>query len=148
MKKIETYHGISRRIVPVILAFAATILGACSSTTSTNQAALTHAQMVTTAATCNEIAQNIQAMDKIILDSGMANNNYGYAASQTINSGLAASGVLQKVPGLGVLTASATRSWGSGSTGNSIKYQQGYSAQSEKQRLIGLFQQKQCRLVK
>ena len=130
----------------VFLLCAALSLNGCGSGTSANQSTLTHAQMTSAGASCNVIAQGIHAMDEIIIDGGGTPTNYGGLASQTVNTGLYASGVVRKVPGVGMLTntvGSLTR----GGQGNAVKSQQMYQAQAEKQRLIGLFQQKGCRLV-
>lgn len=121
-------------------------LPACSSGGNySDQQTLTHAQMVNAGSSCNEIAANIEHMDRIIIENGGQPTNYGHAASQTLNTGLAASGLLRKVPLLGSVTNTAG-SWGNQS-GNYVERQQLYGAQREKQRLISLFQQKQCRLV-
>lgn len=121
-------------------------LSGCGANTAANQNTLTQAQMLSPAASCNELAQSIHAMDQIIIAGGGTPTNYSGVASQTVNSGLYASGVARKVPGVGALTntvSSLTRSGG----GNQVQAQQMYQAQTQKQRLIGLFQQKQCRLV-
>ena len=131
-------------LMTAVLGVTALGLSACSST-SADQQALTAAQMTGEGATCNELAQQIHTMDQIIIDNGGSNTNYGNAASQTVNTGLATSGVLQKVPGLSTLT-STTRAWTQGS-GNNLSYQQANQARQEKNRLIRLFQQKGCRLV-
>ncbi len=131
-------------LLPAVLGLAALGLAGCSST-SDDQQALTAAQMTGEGATCNELAQQIHTMDQIIIENSGGNTNYGNAASQTVNSGLAATGVLQKVPGLSALTNS-TRAWTQGS-GNNLGYQQASQARQEKSRLIRLFQQKGCRIV-
>jgi len=130
----------------LFLLSAAVLLSACGSGTSANQNTLTQAQMTSVGASCNQIAHSIHAMDEIIVDGGGTPTNYGGLASQTVNTGLAVSGVMNKVPGVGLLTHTVGGFGGNGQ-GNAVKSQQMYQAQAEKQRLIGLFQQKGCRLV-
>ncbi len=130
----------------VFLLGAALSLNGCGGGTGANQSTLTHAQMTSAGASCNEIAQGIHAMDEIIIDGGGTPTNYGGLASQTVNTGLAVSGVMNKVPGVGLLTHTVGGLGGHGQ-GNAVKSQQMHQAQAEKQRLIGLFQQKGCRLV-
>ncbi len=130
----------------LFLLSAAVLLSACGSGTSANQNTLTQAQMTTAGASCNEIVHSIHAMDEIIIDGGGTPTNYGGVASQTVNTGLYASGVARKVPGVSMLTNTVS-SLSRGGQGNAIKSQQMSQAQREKQRLIGLFQQKGCRLV-
>ncbi|MCB1592615.1 MAG: hypothetical protein KDI90_09210 [Alphaproteobacteria bacterium] len=135
---------IGQKFLFLFLAFG--LLAACSSnSTNANQNALTNAQLMTPAASCNEIVQNIQAMDKIIMQGQGSSSgaNYGHVASQTANVGLAASGVAHKVPGISTLTHTVA-GFGSVNQGNQMQYQQSYQAQQQKQRLIGLFQQKNC----
>ncbi len=130
---------------PFIFISLGVLLAACSGGSNTNQTALTNAQLVTPAASCNEIVQEIQAMDRIIMQSqGGSGANYGNMASKTVNTGLAATGAIYKVPGVRELSGLASGFGNGGGHGNQIKTQQGYQAQSEKQRLIGLFQQKRC----
>lgn len=120
-------------------------LAACSGGSTANQTALTNAQLVTPAASCNEIVQEIQAMDRIIMDSqGGSGANYGGMASKTVNTGLAATGAIYKVPGVRELAGLTSGLGSGGGHANQMKTQQAYQAQSEKQRLVGLFQQKRC----
>lgn len=118
-------------------------LAGCSGSSGNNQTALTNAQLVTPAASCNEIVHNIQAMDRIIVQAqGNSGVNYGNVASQTVNTGLNATGAVYKVPGVREVAGMAAN-LGRGQGGN-MNHQQAYQAQSEKQRLIGLYQQKRC----
>ncbi len=127
------------------LSISCMALSACvtSASPEANQSAITNAAMMSDGASCQQIAQNIETMDQIIVDTGMQNSSANnYATQNAINSGLYQSGLYQKAPYLSSIPGLAN------SFGNSqqtqLERQQGSQAVQEKNRLISLFKQKKC----
>ncbi|MGH1375082.1 MAG: hypothetical protein ACRBCK_01935 [Alphaproteobacteria bacterium] len=135
-----------RKIAALCIPTAALLmLSACVTTGNPQQrqSSITNAAMVTEAANCNQIAHSINTMDQIIVETGSQSTGNSYGTTNAINTGLAHSGLYGKAPYLSAIPG-LTNSWSSASNQTQIERQQGYDAQREKQRLIGLFQQKKC----
>lgn len=127
------------------LSLSCMTLSACvtSASPEANQSAITNAAMMSDSASCQQIAQNIETMDQIIVDTGMQNSSANnYATQNAINSGLYSSGVLSKAPYLSAVPGLAN-SFGN-SQQSQLERQQGSDAVREKNRLISLFKQKKC----
>ncbi len=135
MKKFVTFSATCAAILS---------LSACVTSTSpeANQSTITNAAMISDGASCQQIANNIEAMDRIIVDTGTQNSNTNYATQNAINSSIYSTGVLQKAPYLSGLPGLAS-SWGNQQQ-SQLERQQGSNALREKNRLITLFQQKKC----
>ncbi len=110
------------------------------------QGKITNASMLSEASSCNQIAQNIQSLDQIIVSTNNYKTGYnsGYnSTAHAVNNTLYKSGKLYKNPALGALP-DWMNTLSQGSTPTALTQQQARDAITQKNRLVGLFQQKQC----
>ncbi len=117
-------------------------LAGCQTTGSSKQGrqnSITNASMISEGANCGEIAHNIGVMDQIIVETTNTNYSGSYDTQQAVNSSLSHANISPYISDI-------ARAWkGSGNSSSSqLDYQQSYDAKREKERLIGLFQQKKC----
>jgi hypothetical protein len=135
----------------ICLGTSTLLLSACvtGNSASQYQPTLTHAAMITNSSSCQEIAYNIEAMDRILINTGYGQTaGYNYSshyANQAVHTGLAASGASYKAPYASSIVNMATSTYHQSSAqANQQNNQTGAQANQQKARLISLYQQKQC----
>lgn len=129
-------------------------LSACQTSGTSSEATqstLTNAAMLSEGADCNQLASGIQQMDQIIV-ANSSNTSSTYNSSgdtfsgtkQTINQHLFKSDIFRNNSGIASDVMRAVTGGNNQSSSSQLEAQQTRNAQTEKSRLIKLFQQKKC----
>lgn len=139
MKKLATFS---------VLGLAVMVTGCVTSGGSANQIQtnITQASMLSEASSCQQLAQNIHALDQIIVSTNNYSgyNKYGYnSTTQAVNNTLYKSGKVHETPILGAIP-DLMNTWNTSSTPTALTQQQARNAMQQKNRLVGIFQKKQC----
>ncbi len=116
------------------------------------QSSITNASMMTESASCSQISQSIRNMDQIIVSTTgnatqtyNASNNTFSGTKQTINNKLYQSDAYRENIGIASdIMRAVTGGNTSASSSTQLEKQQSQNAQNEKNRLIGLYQNKKC----
>lgn len=135
-----------------IIALSGCVTSGSSAPPEQVQSSITNASMLSKASGCGQLLQSIRNMDQIIVSTTgnatqtyNASNNTFSGTKQTINNKLYQSDAYRENIGIASdLMRAVTGGNTSSSSTTQLERQQSQNAQTEKNRLIGLYQSKNC----